>query len=98
MYVAVSGFDKIVHLFLFAGVSFLVYWAQKTVGEPIPGMATVVASALAAFIEIVQSLLPYRSGDFWDFLAGVLGALLGAALALLAAKVKHRVYPSPPSS
>jgi VanZ family protein len=91
MYVAVAGFDKIVHLCLFAGVSFLFYWSQKPAGEPLPGTAALFSSGLAGLIEVAQSPLQYRSGDLWDFLAGVTGAILGAAAAFVAAKVKHRL-------
>jgi glycopeptide antibiotics resistance protein len=96
MYVAVAGLDKLVHLCLFAGVAFLVYWAQKSAGEPLPGTAVILASGLAGLIELIQSLLQYRSGDVWDFLAGALGAIFGAAAAVLSAALKHRLYPNPP--
>ncbi len=91
MYVAVSGFDKIVHLCMFAGLSFLLYWSHKTEGEPLPTSAVLFSSSLAGLIEIAQSPLRYRSGDWWDFFAGVLGATIGGAAALLAATLKHRV-------
>jgi VanZ family protein len=40
---------------------------------------------LAALIEVLQSMLPYRSGDPLDFVAGVAGALVGAVLGSLTA-------------
>jgi len=91
MYVAVSGFDKLVHLGLFAGLAFLLYWSRKGEGEPIPTSAVVFSAALAGLIEIVQSPLRYRSGDWEDFVAGSVGAILGGTLALLAATLKHRM-------
>ena len=93
MYVAVSGLDKIVHLCMFAGLSFLLYWSRKAEGEPLPISAVLFSSSLAGLIEIAQSPLRYRSGDWWDFIAGVLGAAIGGAAALLAATVKHRMHP-----
>jgi VanZ family protein len=78
-----GDFDKIVHVGLFFVLAVLAYWGGM--GERSPTLTTVVAAcaALAAAIEVVQSQIPYRSGDPKDFLAGTLGALAGALAARL---------------
>jgi VanZ family protein len=39
--------------------------------------------AFAAAIEVVQSVLPYRQGDRWDFVAGAAGAAVGIFIMLV---------------
>ena len=95
MYRAVSGLDKLAHVVLFSGVAFVTYWSQKAAGEPSPLFAAGFAAAMAALIELIQSALPYRSGDIWDFFAGLLGAVLGAAVGYFAAVGKHRIQRDP---
>jgi VanZ family protein len=74
-------FDKIVHVGLFFALAALAYWSN--VGEQRPSVIRIVVAcaALAAVIEVVQSQLGYRTGDPKDFLAGTLGALIGAIAA-----------------
>jgi len=78
-----GGFDKLVHVALFLGLGFLTYWDLRAAGRP--GLLPVVAAGvvLAALIELVQSLLPYRSGDAADLAAGAAGVVVGAWLAKL---------------
>jgi VanZ family protein len=78
-----ADFDKIVHAGLFFVLAALAYWSS--VNERRPSVIVIVAGsgALAAAVEVVQSLLGYRTGDPKDFVAGVLGALGGAFTARL---------------
>jgi hypothetical protein len=47
--------------------------------------------AAAALVELLQSPLDYRTGDFWDFVAGGAGALLvAAAVAALARRAPRQ--------
>lgn len=71
-----SHTDKLVHLLLFLGFAVLHQRDRHT------GLwHTIVVTALfAGAVEIGQSLLPYRSGDFWDWAAGSAGGALGAVL------------------
>jgi VanZ family protein len=78
---APSGFDKLVHVGLFGGLAFLVYYYE---GEPTLWGALrsfALASGAAIMIEVLQALLPFRNADFKDFVAGLLGAALGVAAA-----------------
>lgn len=95
MYSAVSGLDKLAHVVLFIGVAFVTYWSQKSAGEPSPLFAAGFAAGLAGLIEVIQATLPYRSGDLWDFWAGVLGAAIGATAGYSAAIVKHHLTKDP---
>lgn len=79
-----AWFDKFAHWGLFAGFAALLYWAR--VGQRAQAAAIVGWSAvLAAAIEVVQTPLPFRSGDPWDWAWGVVGAFVGygAARAVL---------------
>jgi VanZ family protein len=69
-------FDKVVHLGIFLGFAVLFHLARSA------GVAqTLLASvAFAATIEMLQSLVPYRDGDWYDLAAGALGGSIGTAL------------------
>ncbi|MFP5220588.1 MAG: VanZ family protein [Actinomycetes bacterium] len=71
------GADKVVHLLVFlalAGTARLRFGPSRAVLGGVLGYAVVS--------EVVQALLlAERSGDVWDLLADVVGALLGWALA-----------------
>jgi len=69
--------DKWIHFALFGGLAVLVRWNISASHHPIlvsVGVVFIVALAM----EVVQSLILYRSAELWDLLAGFLGALLGA--------------------
>jgi VanZ family protein len=70
--------DKVVHFGIFLGFALLFYrdrhWSAWWTFLP--------SAAFAGAIELVQSTLPYRQGDWLDFLAGTAGAALGTALVL----------------
>ncbi len=67
--------DKLAHLLMFAAGGF---W----LGLRLPALATGIALvALGVLIEWLQSLTPYRSAEFLDWVADVLGAGLGLWLA-----------------
>jgi VanZ family protein len=71
--------DKLVHFGIFLGFVLLFYIDRhRNVW-----WTFLVATALAAGIELVQAFLPYREGDWLDFLAGAAGAGLGSVLLLV---------------
>jgi VanZ family protein len=71
-------FDKVVHFFLFMGIAGLGYWTVPSVG-----LAAAIGVGLAGGTELLQGPLTYRSTEFWDFLAGGLGAVAGAWAAMV---------------
>ncbi|MDH4042980.1 MAG: VanZ family protein [Gemmatimonadota bacterium] len=73
-------FDKLVHVALFMGLALLVVWSAGPGRPHRIGVALGTAVALAAVIEVLQAVLPYRSGDIVDFAAGAVGAGIGAFL------------------
>ena len=68
--------DKVVHWGIFLGFALLFYFDRR------PRLRWILLSsfAFAAAIELVQSVLPYREGDWGDFVAGAAGAGLGTFL------------------
>jgi VanZ family protein len=66
--------DKVAHAGLIGALGFLLWWN-------LPGtrrrgtVAVLLAGAYAALIELIQSALPFRSGDVVDLAAGVIGAI-----------------------
>ena len=91
-YAAVAGLDKLVHVVLFGGVAVLLCWTANSVSPQSARRVFLTTTAFAAIIELVQSLLVYRSGDVWDLVAGSIGAVLGILFARAIAKfwVKKR--------
>ena len=91
MYAAVSTFDKLAHVGLFAGVASLAV-LNMTYRWQAALRAVILTSVLAALIELVQGMLPFRSADWWDLWAGVLGACIGATFAMAVHRIM-RTFP-----
>ena len=73
---SLSGFDKLVHAVVIAGLALILHWrpgAPSRLSSAI--IALLAAGFVAGLIELLQEPLPYRSGDIWDLVAGVGGAL-----------------------
>jgi len=87
-YETVSTLDKFAHVGLFAGVSFLAV-LNVTYRWEAALWAVILTSVLAGLIELAQGALPFRSADWWDLWAGVLGACIGAILAIVTHWVHH---------
>ena len=79
-----TGWDKSNHLLGFA----LLGWVG-TMAHPTHAVR-VIAGLLAygALVEVLQSLTPYRLAEWGDLLADGLGAVLGAAIARLQARLR----------
>jgi VanZ family protein len=70
--------DKLVHFVMFLGFALLFYLDRHSAAW----RTFLIATAFAGGIELLQGILPYREGDWWDFLAGAAGASVGAVLLL----------------
>jgi VanZ family protein len=81
-----SQFDKVVHFWVFLGFALLLYLDRR----PTLGTTLLVSLAFAGGIELVQALLPYRSGDWRDLVAGAAGAGMGVGLMLASGKAAQR--------
>ena len=76
--VETTHFDKVVHFGVFLGFAVLLHLDRASKAAP-----TVLASVVfAAAMEVLQWLLPYREGDWYDLAAGTAGGSIGAALVL----------------
>ena len=89
-YDVVSGLDKLVHVGLFGGVAVLLCWNLNSVSLQTARFVLLLTTAFAAVIELVQGRLWYRSGDYWDLLAGALGAVLGICFAWVVVRIWTR--------
>ena len=84
-----SNFDKLVHALMFLGLSGAVFFdCTRYLRQSIGGLPVFLGSLLfpvlmGGLIEIVQTFLPYRTGDWWDFFYDAIGAMAGYLLALL---------------
>ena len=74
-----NQFDKVVHFGIFLGFALLFNFDRHLR----VGWTFLISVAFAAGIELVQWVLPYREGDWLDFIAGAAGAGLGVLLVLL---------------
>jgi VanZ family protein len=79
--------DKVVHFGIFLGFALLFYFDCR------PRLRWILLSsfAFAAAIELAQWVLPYREGDWGDFVAGAAGAGVGAVIVLMIARHLDRV-------
>src|SRR3569623_3559744 len=71
--------DKIGHALAFCGL--VLFYAQIYPLQRDSWRCVLGALAFGALIEVVQSIVPYRSAEFLDLVADSVGALSGLALA-----------------
>jgi VanZ family protein len=88
---AAPGSDKLHHFLVYGVMSF----AALGFARGARGLLTAAATTLAlgGLFELLQTTVPGRSGEWADFGADAVGALLGCALALLVL----RRWPRPPA-
>ena len=71
--------DKLVHFGIFLGFAVL-YHLDRHRGA---WRTFLIAAAFAGSIELVQWRLPYREGEWLDFVAGAVGSWLGTLIGVL---------------
>ncbi|NIN71493.1 MAG: hypothetical protein GTO46_06090 [Gemmatimonadetes bacterium] len=87
--------DKIVHAMLFGVLALLLLWNlgwSDRRGAVLRAIGLALAGA--ALVEVLQSPLPFRHGDFLDFAAGGAGAV--AAAIVVAVLLRKRSRRAPP--
>ena len=82
--------DKIVHFLMFFPFPVLAYLAFDRYRGKRRASVLWTAAALPAVTELVQSRLPYRSGDPADFRADAFALLLSSVLVLILILVQKR--------
>jgi VanZ family protein len=75
-----TGWDKLNHVLAFAAVSFSGWFAWGTAHRR-PAGVLLGALAFGVFIEVVQTQIPGRSGEWPDLLADSIGIAAGIAAA-----------------
>lgn len=74
------GSDKLVHVALFGGLAVLLRWNLSEWRHALL-VSIGIACFFAALTEIAQGFVGYRSAEWPDLLAGLIGAVLGATSA-----------------
>jgi VanZ family protein len=77
-----TRYDGLAHVLIFLAFS-LLYQLDR---GPAPVRTLAFTVLLAGGTELVQWALPYRGGQWSDFVMGVIGAGIGVILSLLAAR------------
>ena len=83
--------DKLAHAVLVGGLAVLVWW-NLPAGRWRGAASVLLAGAYAGAIELVQLVLPFRSGDAIDLLAGMLGAV--TCVAAIGFRTRARKLPA----
>jgi VanZ family protein len=78
------GWDKLNHIAAFAVLA-------AVAAQAVAGRARIVGALMAygVFIEIAQSFIPPRSGDWRDLVGDAVGVAIGLLLAAAVAKVRR---------
>lgn len=91
-----EGADKVVHFMMFFAMAFTYHFDFRRGKKPVDearlmGWIFVSLSAFGGLIELAQwKMRMGRSGDWYDLLADIAGAVYGIILAwLISAKTKH---------
>lgn len=91
-----EGADKVVHFMMFFAMAFAYHFDFRRGKKPVDearlmGWIFVSLSAFGGLIELAQwKMRMGRSGDWYDLLADIVGAVYGIILAwLISAKNKH---------
>ena len=83
------GLDKVVHLLMYATFTFLCLWGYRKqfisngmgYQRRALSLAVVIGIAYGGITELMQEyLIPSRTGDWVDFAADTIGALVGVGI------------------
>ena len=86
----IFGFDKVVHLLMYAGFVFAILWGYrepfkekgKAYRQKAIGMALAIGAVYGVLTEIMQeTVVPGRTGSVYDWIADLVGCILGAIIA-----------------
>ncbi len=86
----ISGADKWVHLLMYLGLGATLFWdlvRDKQSGWRLWLTAIVAPIVFGGIIEILQEKFFYpRTGDWWDWLADITGAIIGCGVAYMVSR------------
>ncbi len=94
------GLDKVAHIAMYAGFAFLSIWGyrdqfvQKSNKEKHKTLVLtfIISIVYGALTEIMQETICYqRTGSVYDFIADVIGSLLGIAFFSFLQKKKNKI-------
>ena len=85
----IIGADKVIHLLMYMGFTFITLWGyRKPYGENGKAyrnkalwITLAIGIAYGALTEVMQeTLIPTRTGSVYDWIADIIGGVLGAGL------------------
>jgi len=85
----IVGLDKVVHVLMYAGFAFLCLWGYraqfvangKAYRKRALWLAVIISIAYGGLTEIMQeTIVPSRTGDWYDFFSDALGTCLGVGI------------------
>ena len=84
--------DKLIHMFLYAGFGFLLYYTIKNSSNPILGahvmlFAIIIGTVYGVSDEFHQSFVPGRSASTWDLAADCIGVALAQTVIFIKDKL-----------
>jgi len=91
------GLDKVVHILMYASFAFICIWGYrkqfisngKTYRKKALLLTTIISICYGGLTEIIQEfLVPSRTGDIFDFIADIIGTLIGMLIFYLFFKNK----------
>jgi len=77
------GVDKLVHICMYLGLSFLACWIYDACNQRLWFICTLLTAVFmyGALMEVLQNTMHYgRSFDFKDLIANLTGAIIGALI------------------
>lgn len=83
---SIPGMDKVAHMCLFGGWSFLFYFGFAQYFKRRVFWALVVSLLFAISTEVVQMFVPHRDADWLDGLADLFGSSLAILFAIFVKK------------
>lgn len=86
----IYGADKWAHLLMYLGLGATLYWdllRDKQSGWRLWLIAIIVPIVFGGIIEVLQENFFYpRTGDWWDWLADIVGTIMGCSMAYMVGK------------
>jgi len=85
------GYQHIDKVFHFIGFGSFAFFCKLAFGKLSSLLVLTLSSSLGVLVEVVQSLLPYRSFSFADMLANIIGVVVALVFLYFSKKLVHHI-------